>query len=407
MLTGILLSLVVVSIESYLWSLWGNESKISEKTKTPASHREDAQRGRTGVALAMPLPHTESNTEHENDDKDEVKPQVEIESKDRIEDDGPETPKTEKDAGIDSTDNGDNEENNSAGTSKGIAGESDTFEGFKSVRKVRAKSFLVVFNGHSGSTAFVSELRAHSELENESFEPLDHGDYEFNTELALERAEELMDRGISKGKIPGFKVRPWHLHNKPEVWQEFVKKYDSRIIWQYRENIVKQAIGEYRHRYLNDSSVVQGLKTDQTPCVEDSDQKCRFKIDDMRFLHKQMNDGSRNDDRLAAATRVLRSDEVLAVRYEDYLYRRERTMKETFDFLGIDYQNTMPGRLKASPDSLCQMVINFQELCDNFHPCPLWRPYLDDDINDCRCKPGNWKKFDSTFCERAVWAKSG
>eukprot|EP00178_Gracilaria_changii_P019947 TRINITY_DN578_c0_g2_i3.p1 TRINITY_DN578_c0_g2~~TRINITY_DN578_c0_g2_i3.p1 ORF type:complete len:466 (-),score=75.58 TRINITY_DN578_c0_g2_i3:4462-5859(-) len=274
----------------------------------------------------------------------------------------------------------------------------------KSVRRTRAKTFLVVFMGHSGSTAFITELRTHSEFLVEKLEPLDHHEYERNTDLAYEHAKELMDRGIEKGKIPGFKIRPYHILNKPELWRKFVRDYDCRVIWQYRENVVKQAIGEYRNRYLNDSSVVEGLSPKQKPCEAGSDQKCTFRIEDMRFLHSLMTTMSGSDELLASAVRSLeRNEDMSIVKYEDYLYRRERTMKETFDFLGVDWQETAAQRKKASPDNLCKMVTNFQEVCDRFLPCQLWRPFLYDDVNDCRCKPGNWKNFDPSFCQRGAW----
>ncbi|PXF47977.1 hypothetical protein BWQ96_02363 [Gracilariopsis chorda] len=274
----------------------------------------------------------------------------------------------------------------------------------ESVRRSRAKTFLVVFMGHSGSTAFTTELREHSEFLVEKLEPLDHDEYEFNTNLALQQAEQIMDRGIQQGKIPGFKIRPFHILNKPQLWKDFVRAYDCRIIWQYRENIIKQAIGEYRSRYLNDTSVIEGLSPDEKPCDPSSDQRCTFRIDDMRFLHSLMNSMSSSDELLANAVRALgRNEDMSIVRYEDYLYRRERTMRETFDFLGVDWQQTAPQRQKASPDNLCKMVKNFQDVCDRFLPCLLWRPYLYDDVNNCRCKPGNWTNFDPSFCKRNSW----
>eukprot|EP00178_Gracilaria_changii_P019949 TRINITY_DN578_c0_g3_i1.p1 TRINITY_DN578_c0_g3~~TRINITY_DN578_c0_g3_i1.p1 ORF type:complete len:439 (-),score=74.08 TRINITY_DN578_c0_g3_i1:271-1587(-) len=273
-----------------------------------------------------------------------------------------------------------------------------------SARRTRAKTFLVVFMGHSGSTAFITELQTHSEFVVEKLEPLDHHEYARNTDLAYEHAKELMDRGIEKGKIPGFKIRPYHILNKPELWRKFVRDYDCRVIWQYRENIVKRAIGEYRNRYLNDSSVVEGLLPNQKACEAGSDQKCTFRIEDMRFLHSIMNSMSSSDELLSSAVRSLeRNEDMSIVKYEDYLYRRERTMKETFDFLGVDWQETAAQRKKASPDNLCKMVTNFQEVCDRFLPCQLWRPFLYDDVNDCRCGAGDWKNFDASFCKRDAW----
>lgn len=271
-------------------------------------------------------------------------------------------------------------------------------------RRPRAKAFMVVFLGHSGSTAFITEMRGHSEFEIELLEPVDHGDYEHNPELALKFIREVLDRGIAKGKIPGFKVRPYHLRHRPKEWEQLAREYDIRVFWQFRVNILKQAVGEYRHRVLNDTSVVEGLKATEKACDEKSGYQCRFRVDDTKAIYDLLNEFSINDEYLADAVRMVKRDEdMMAVKYEDYLYRRERTMREVMDFLGVDYKETEPLRSKASSDSLCHMVLNYQELCQKLYGCQLWRPYLDDDRNDCFCRPKNGAAFDPALCWRKAW----
>lgn len=440
MIITVMLSLLAVSLENDFWSFWGKETTAAGTAEKRAKQYSKVG---GGVAVAMPVPTSNSDAADKSDDvveeaeggsgaeysddtptneedmeelveeemETDADKEFEAEAKSEAEEAGKEAameaeaeeakeggdPVPEAEAAPQPQDSA-TEGSSEAGDS------SDSFEGFKTVKRSKAKTFLVVFMGHSGSTAFITELRTHSEFEVDKLEPLEHGEYKGNTELSLKRAEELMESGLAKGKIPGFKIRPFHILNKPEAWRAFVKKYDTRVVWQYRENIMKQAIGEYRHRFLNDSSVVEGLRTNQKPCEKGSDQKCRIRIDEMKGLHDLMNDLSTSDELLTSAARALhKGEDMLVVKYEDYLYRRERTMRETFDFFGVDYQETAPQRLKASPDSLCEMVINFQELCNHFHPCQLWRPYLQDDINDCRCKPGAVGTFDRAFCQRTAW----
>lgn len=264
----------------------------------------------------------------------------------------------------------------------------------------KAKTFIVLFMGHSGSTAFITELRAHSAFEIEKLEPVDHGEYEHNTDLALKQARQIFDSGIGHGKVPGFKLRPLHIARDPEAWRTLFKEYDTRIIWQFRENLFKMAIGEYRHRVLNDSSVVEGLKPQEKPC-EDKSQRCTFEVRDMNMVHFLLNDFSKSDEMMLDAVQMIRRDEnTMTVKYEDYLYRREETMKETFDFLGVSHENTTPQRIKASPDSLCDMVSNFDEVCHIFYPCQLWRTFMDDPVNNCRCRLRKFNTFDRKYCFR-------
>lgn len=112
-----------------------------------------------------------------------------------------------------------------------------------------AKSWLLVFMGHSGSTAIASQLKQHSQVYFDLMEPVDH-DLRNDSFGALNYTREFFARGIAAGKSPGFKIRPNHILNKAAQrhWQGLVREFETRIIWQYRENIFKQAVGEYTHR---------------------------------------------------------------------------------------------------------------------------------------------------------------
>lgn len=273
-----------------------------------------------------------------------------------------------------------------------------------STRRTRATAFMVVFLGHSGSTAFITEMRGHPEFEIEELEPVDHFEYEHNTELAIKYIREILDRAAAKGKVAGFKIRPYHIRHNTKAWQDLAKEYDIRVFWNFRENVIKQAIGEYRHRVLNDTSVVEGLKDANKACDEKSGYKCQFQIDNVKAVHELMNEFSINDEYLAEAVRMLkRDDNMMVIKYEDYLYRRERLMREVMDFLGVDYSETQSLRAKASLDSLCDMVTNYQDVCSAFYPCQLWRPFLDDERNECYCKGSNSLQFDPKLCVRKVW----
>lgn len=125
----------------------------------------------------------------------------------------------------------------------------------------RARTFPAIFSGHRGSTAIMSELREHSQVLVEKFEPVDHQQV-FNTTEALEIAHDYFDREIAHGKVPGFKIRPTHIKVAPERWRTLAKQYGSRIIWQYGMNLFKASVGEYTNRYLNNTSVIEGLEQD-------------------------------------------------------------------------------------------------------------------------------------------------
>lgn len=260
-----------------------------------------------------------------------------------------------------------------------------------------AKTFLMVFMGHSGSSAILSELRGHSQVYMEVAELVDHQPVE-NTTAALISTREFFDRGIAKGKIPGFKIRPRHILNAPDEWSALAAEYDTHIIWQYRQNIVKAGIGEFTHRYLNDSSVVEGLRSNlslQERCEIGAG--CRFNISNFTFLHSIFAGMMRSQNTIARAVHAIskHSGCVREVPYEDYLYDRQQAMTDLRTFLRLPHQNSVPLRFKATGDNLCQVVRNWNELCSNFYGCLLWQHMLNDERNNCFCQLSNGP---SKFC---------
>lgn len=252
----------------------------------------------------------------------------------------------------------------------------------------QARTFLMVFMGHSGSSAIISELAAHSQVYFEDGEPIDHYEYEHNTTLALEWTRAFFQRGLAVGRTPGFKLRPTHIRNDPQAWAALASEFDTRIIWQYRENVFKKTVGEYTYRYLNDSSVVEGLRRDM-PRAERCriGAGCRFRVDNLQFFHDLLRDSVRSDVGISAAVHLIAGESgcVHPLPYEDYLYARGDAMRGLHDFLGFAHETHKPLRHKATSDNLCDAVANWDELCTSFYGCHAWRWQMDDPRNGCHC----------------------
>lgn len=253
----------------------------------------------------------------------------------------------------------------------------------------RARTFLMVFMGHSGSSAIISELSAHSEVYFENAEPVDHFEYEHNTTLALQYTRDFFDRGLAKGRTPGFKLRPTHIHNNPAAWAALAREYDTRVVWQYRENLFKKSVGEYTYRYLNDTSVVEGLRRDM-PRSERCriGAGCRFNVRNFPFFHDLLRDSVKSDVEISSAVHLIadQRDCVHALPYEDYLYARPAAMRRLHAFLGFTHESHPPLRYKATSDNLCDTIANWDQVCSNFYGCHAWRWQMDDPRNGCHCK---------------------
>lgn len=248
----------------------------------------------------------------------------------------------------------------------------------------------------------MSELEGHSQIYTEEREPVDHYEYEFNTSLALKYTRELFSRGVATGKVTGFKMRPNHIMRAPEAWAALAKEFETRIVWQYRVNLLKQAVGEYSYRYLNDSSVIEGLRS-----KEDIKNRCRlgvgcqFGIENYDFFHRTLTDCLHSDLAIAKGVHTLANGSscIHALPYEDYLYDRHDTLKRLQEFLGLQYEETAPERYKATSDNLCHVVTNWNDLCSNFYGCHVWRHMFEDKRNGCSCEfsSGHVKYCDTTY----------
>ena len=235
----------------------------------------------------------------------------------------------------------------------------------------------------------MSELASHSQVYFERSEPVDHFEYETNTTKALEWTRAFFERGIRLGLTAGFKIRPTHIYNDPAAWAELARRYDTRIIWQYRENLFKKSVGEYTNRYLNDTSAVEGLR-DEISIHERCKigVGCKFRIDNLRFFHELLRDSVKSDKEIASAVHMIVAgrDCVHALPYEDYLYARPIAMKRLHKFLGLSHELHNPRRFKATSDNLCETVQNWSDLCANFFACHTWRWQMIDSHNNCHCE---------------------
>ena len=253
----------------------------------------------------------------------------------------------------------------------------------------RAKSFLIVFQSRSGSTAISSELRKHSETYMDLLEYLDQLNVKKqNVTGAILETRLFFEKGIKKGLVPGFKIRPNNILRSGALWRELLKEFDTRIIWQYRKNVVKSAIGHYLDEYLNDKTATGGI-----PLADAGKDRCKmgvgckFKIDNIPVFYETMKRRLSFEGEIVNAVHELdpTGSCTLEVPYEDYLYEREGTMRDIQQFLGIKKEDHQPNRVKATNDSLCSVISNFDEVCNAFYGCTVWQPFFDDQINNCRC----------------------
>lgn len=259
-----------------------------------------------------------------------------------------------------------------------------------------AKTFLIVFMGNSGSTAISTELLAHPQTYMQKLEYVK--EYENVTDsLAATRA--FFEEGVAKGLTPGFKIRPGHILKAPEEWKKLAIDFDTRIIWNYRKNVIKSSLTEYVKMVLQDDLGTGGLQKNIS--IEERcqlGQGCRHRVD-VPKLHEMMKRGLRCNSQIITGVNLLDGGRgcVWEVPYEDYLHYREETIEDLQQFLGLERVATQPTRFKGTKDDLCAAIENYDELCERLYGCVIWQGMLEDGINGCYCK--HYISGDGRYCD--------
>lgn len=258
----------------------------------------------------------------------------------------------------------------------------------------------------SGSTAISQTMAQHPRIEH-GFEYLKPLKFPEETALTINKTREFFQSGIAAGRIPGFKIRALHINANPSAWAALTQEFDTRVIWQYRKNVFKTALGIYARTVLNDSTATGGIGVKEMVGVKDRCDLgvgCSFPITQWKVFHEIMTGRIRQDTDMMKAVNVLDGGRncMFELPYEDYLYDKEETLTELFRFLGLKATSMETFRVKATGDSLCEVVDNFDELCEKFYGCPIWQAYLDDFDNDCRCT--KFQTGTAEFC--SMYAKT-
>ena len=252
-----------------------------------------------------------------------------------------------------------------------------------SQRKPRAKSFVLLFMGHSGSTALISALAQHESVLVRGFEPVDHGTFATDTDAALSYARAFFRAGLERNLTAGFKIRPHHILRNPSAWGQLFREYDTRIIWNYRANIFKQAVGHYPIVYLKDKSRYEGIKHGERAEAR----RTSYRIHDMDALYRLLSARFRGERKVEDAIVALHDAAcVLPVSYELLLRQPGRAQLAIQAHLGLTLNESLQAqRSKATGDNMCEVVTNWNEVCNAFFICHRWRGMMDDAEHGCSC----------------------
>uniref|UniRef100_A0A7S3ELZ7 Protein-tyrosine sulfotransferase n=1 Tax=Rhodosorus marinus TaxID=101924 RepID=A0A7S3ELZ7_9RHOD len=265
----------------------------------------------------------------------------------------------------------------------------------------KAESFILGFIGHSGSTALMSILEQHPELNIPfPYEPLlvAVGKPQQSVEIARYLFEQ--NRLASERMAEGFKVRPGNIRDGEELWEELVNEYQTRLVLNYRDNVFKSAIGLYSIRVRGDLSSQQGMRdeTSEEHC-EKHPELCRFEVTQFDQFAYVLAKSYITRETTKGIAKMVDWPCIMTTRYEDFVLDPGSEMSKIYDFLGVQRMDLKAKYNKALPDNPCELVSNYQELCRMFWGCEQYRDHLQDPANNCFCDSPPPPPYNTTLCD--------
>ena len=101
-------------------------------------------------------------------------------------------------------------------------------------------SWLMIFYGHSGSSATVEQFAMHPQVRTSKFEPVDQG---MTSREALNYTWHLFEEAQKNGtQAVGFKMRYTQIMLNRSAWISLVREHNTRIFWQEDTNCVRQTV---------------------------------------------------------------------------------------------------------------------------------------------------------------------
>lgn len=239
----------------------------------------------------------------------------------------------------------------------------------------------------------LSQLVDHPEVNFDlnNFEPLNSMAYEETDPWAAAKwareffsnRSEILEK---EGRISGFKMSSVTVVKAPELWQQVAEDFNLRILYNYREDFFKMAVGRYPYYFLGDNSTVGGVAPGEERC-SNGESMCKFEIESVENLHCVMTRAARVNHYMDKAVGILTGGTkcFLELPYSDYLKYPNQQMFQIQDFLGIRRIEIKARRKKATSSNMCDVVSNYAEVCAAFNECTDWHDMLNDVENNCTC----------------------
>lgn len=225
------------------------------------------------------------------------------------------------------------------------------------------KHFIVLTRSRTGSNMLSSLLNNHPNInvQGEIFRRLNGQNY-----------KDVLASGFPKQpfyiKANGFKIFYYHPQDDPssDIWNDLVKMQNLHIIQLKRRNVLRSLIS---------SKIAANKKfwmsTESTDTVKLSERI-------VTLTEEELRDGFEyTKRRINKAEQMFCSHPFLTLFYEDLLDDIESNLRDTCKFLGVRYRPLKTPLKRQNPESMRDLVINYEELKSAFQGTE-WESYFED-----------------------------
>ena len=210
-------------------------------------------------------------------------------------------------------------------------------------------NFILLFIGRSGSSYIIDMLNSHPKIisERELLVPFKDSESEHNCLESLYNKER--DDNIT---AVGFKTKLTDVHDV-EQFTGMLDEFDTKIIYLYRDNVIKQTVSRINRKRLHEDREHHNL--------EKGDKKLpAFSIETDEFKKWFEETNNRSLEIHEYVHNVKRPQ--LRISYEDLLENHDLVFDRIFDFLDIEPHKMESKLVKNTSDDLKDVIVNYDEL---------------------------------------------
>jgi LPS sulfotransferase NodH len=225
------------------------------------------------------------------------------------------------------------------------------------------RHFIVLTRSRTGSNMVSSLLNSHPNIDVQG---------EIFSKLNGQTYKDVLASGFSKQpfyiKAAGFKIFYYHPLDDPssDIWNDLVKMKNLHVIHLKRRNVLRSLISS---KISTNQNIWRSIESKGTSKLSERT---------VTLTEEELRDGFEYTKRwINEAEQMFCDHPLLTLYYEDLLDDIESNLRDACKFLGVQYRSLKTPLKRQNPESMRDLVINYEELKGAFQGTE-WQSYFED-----------------------------